>query len=195
MGAAPETRTMHAKDTPVVDRMAGKQARCDEDRRGIGRGGMPRRKVKGVGGRLAETVDLSRSAVYRWLRDHHSELAAPLSVPRPPWKRLAQVAADDGIRTRAGDEPSHETLRTAWRRLERDLAAAGAVPVQARPPPPRMIPLPSPTPPLSRPVAPAEHHRPKVSLRPSRALRPGERPQEDGSHLPRPIRRNPETQE
>ena len=81
---------------------------------------MPRKKH--LGELLSQRVHRSRSELYRWLYAHHAELVGPLSVPRPPWKRLAELAAEQGVKSRRpGSAPTHGTVRAAWARVQEDM--------------------------------------------------------------------------
>ena len=81
---------------------------------------MPRKR--NLGELLTQRVHRSRSELYRWLYAHHAELVGPLSVPRPPWKRLAELAAEQGIKSRRpGSSPTQGTVRAAWARVQEDM--------------------------------------------------------------------------
>ncbi len=84
------------------------------------------KKAKDLGALLSERAYLARSELYRWLRLHHAELSGPLSAPRPPWKRLADLAVEKGIKGRDGP-PTPGTVRAAWGRVQRDLQNQPAV--------------------------------------------------------------------
>ena len=81
---------------------------------------MPRKR--NLGELLTQRVHRSRSELYRWLYAHHAELVGPLSVPRPPWKRLAELAAEQGVKSRRpGSAPTQGTVRAAWARVQEDM--------------------------------------------------------------------------
>jgi hypothetical protein len=94
---------------------------------------MPRKK--NLGELLTQRVHRSRSELYRWLYAHHAELVAPLSVPRPPWKRLAELAAEQGVKSRRpGSAPTQGTVRAAWARVQEDMRREGTGAAKPRPP-------------------------------------------------------------
>jgi hypothetical protein len=93
---------------------------------------MPRKKH--LGELLSQRVHRSRSELYRWLYTHHAELVGPLSVPRPPWKRLAELAAEQGVKSRRpGSAPTQGTVRAAWARVQEDMRREGTGATKPRP--------------------------------------------------------------
>lgn len=92
--------------------------------------------------RFIEKALGSRSGPYVWLRKNYAEIAAAFAAQaRPSWTALAKAAADDG------NLFTPDTLRKAWRRLERDRARAGRKPEPTKP-------VPQATATAARPVAP-----------------------------------------
>src|SRR5689334_19431664 len=68
----------------------------------------------------------NRSPIYRWLFEHHAEIAAELrNQVRPAWTALAETAADAGVLDKDGRPYSKDAVRMAWKQLERDLSRSG----------------------------------------------------------------------
>ena len=61
------------------------------------------------------------SALYEWMWEHASVLAAELNPPRRPnWDALARVAAADGLTDGAGKPPTGSTVRQTWWKVRKE---------------------------------------------------------------------------
>lgn len=67
-----------------------------------------------------------RSSLYLWLYAHHDQLAAVFAQNGPSWARIANHLGKNGVVGDGGDPPAPETVRSAWYRVRRDVAAARA---------------------------------------------------------------------
>jgi hypothetical protein len=67
-----------------------------------------------------------RSMLYLWLHAHHDQLAEVFAQNGPSWARIASHLGKNGIVGDGGDAPAPETVRSAWYRVRRDIAAARA---------------------------------------------------------------------
>jgi hypothetical protein len=65
-----------------------------------------------------------RSRLYLWLHAHHDQLAEVFAQNGPSWARIASHLGKNGITGDGGDAPAPETVRSAWYRVRRDVAAA-----------------------------------------------------------------------
>ncbi len=67
---------------------------------------------------LLAHINQGRSPLYRWLKENYSEFSVVIrSQRRPSWEALAKTARDCGQ-----GNPSRQTVRKAWLRLEEDMA-------------------------------------------------------------------------
>lgn len=66
------------------------------------------------------------SAAYRWLREHHAELAPILTAHRPPWREIAAELTTGGVQGGKGKALTGRALAGIWGRVCADLAAAEA---------------------------------------------------------------------
>jgi hypothetical protein len=90
--------------------------------------------TKNVGKILAVHALQGRSPLYRWLHQHHAEIAADMATrSRPAWEALAQTARDTGQLDANGNPPNRQSIRKAWHTLERDLNRQPAVRTPALP--------------------------------------------------------------
>jgi len=67
-----------------------------------------------------------RSMLYLWLHAHHDQLAEVFAQNGPSWTRIAGHLGKNGVVGDGGDPPAPETVRSAWYRVRRDVAAARA---------------------------------------------------------------------
>jgi hypothetical protein len=82
--------------------------------------------TKSVGRIFAARALQGRSPLYRWLHEHHAEIAAVLAAQvRPGWQALAATAAEAGVRTADGHAPSRHLTRKTWKLVERAMAKSG----------------------------------------------------------------------
>ena len=65
-----------------------------------------------------------RSRLYLWLHAHHDQLAEVFAQNGPSWARIASHLGKNGIVGDGGEAPAPETVRSAWYRVRRDVAAA-----------------------------------------------------------------------
>jgi hypothetical protein len=65
-----------------------------------------------------------RSRLYLWLRAHHDQLVEVFVQNGPSWARIASHLGKNGIVGDEGEAPAPETVRSAWYRVRRDVAAA-----------------------------------------------------------------------
>jgi hypothetical protein len=65
-----------------------------------------------------------RSRLYLWLHAHHDQLAEVFAQNGPSWARIASHLGKNGVVGDGGDPPAPETVRSAWYRVRRDVAAA-----------------------------------------------------------------------
>jgi hypothetical protein len=65
-----------------------------------------------------------RSMLYLWLHAHHDQLAEIFAQNGPSWARIASHLGKNGIVGDRGEAPAPETVRSAWYRVRRDVAAA-----------------------------------------------------------------------
>ena len=105
--------------------------------------------------RLAAHTLGGRSALYRWLHQHHDEIAPVLTAQhRPGWQALAATVAEAGIRTLDGHLCSRHLVRKTWKSLERDKAK----PAQQQPASTlKSIPTPKPIPSVEPATSPTRH--------------------------------------
>ncbi|HXE55586.1 MAG TPA: hypothetical protein VN541_21360 [Tepidisphaeraceae bacterium] len=68
----------------------------------------------------------SRASLSRWMRQNHDALLARFDAARPDWTALAKVFADAGLRDRSGKPASPATVRAAWGRVRKAVAASRA---------------------------------------------------------------------
>jgi hypothetical protein len=62
---------------------------------------------------------VSRSKAFRWLWQHHDEVAKFIaSKPERKWPALAETAAEDGLSV------TRDTIKLAWGRVEKAWATA-----------------------------------------------------------------------
>jgi hypothetical protein len=76
--------------------------------------------AKNVGRDLKRIMLDGRSALYRWMYEHHSEIA-PIVRARPAWQALANTAKEHGVKTVNGADPSRQTVRKMWQQVEQDV--------------------------------------------------------------------------
>lgn len=76
-----------------------------------------------------------RSPLYRWMREHHDELATRFALERPSWSALAATFGECKLTDRTGKPPSPETARKTWQRVRKDSARRERVSFNMRPSP------------------------------------------------------------
>lgn len=82
--------------------------------------------TKDVAKLFSARVLQNRSPIYRWLFEHHAEIAAEFrNQARPAWTALAETARDAGVRDKDGQPYSKDAARMAWKQLEKDLSRTG----------------------------------------------------------------------
>ena len=63
-----------------------------------------------------------RSPLTRWLHEHRNEIAEVFaSQSRSGWEALAATARDNGVVDANGRPPNPGAVRTAWKKIERDM--------------------------------------------------------------------------
>ncbi|WP_424813588.1 hypothetical protein [Roseococcus sp. YIM B11640] len=69
---------------------------------------------------LLEEMDRrwERCSLVEWLSAHHAEAVEVLNHGRMDWGHAAKLFARQGLRDGLGREPTAETAREAWRRVE-----------------------------------------------------------------------------
>lgn len=70
-----------------------------------------------------------RSAMYRWLRAHHDQVAEMLDTIEPSWWEVAKRLGQAGVHNTKGVPPSGDSVRRVWKVVCRDVGAAIARPV------------------------------------------------------------------
>jgi hypothetical protein len=73
-----------------------------------------------------------RSDLYRWLREHHKELAPRIAAEAASWTVVASEIAAIGVCNRKGQPPSGKSVRLCWLRVCRDVEKAAAEPKAVR---------------------------------------------------------------
>ena len=66
------------------------------------------------------------STAYRWLREHHAELAPIFADKQPPWREIAAELTDGGVHGGRGKALTGRALAAIWARVGADIAAAEA---------------------------------------------------------------------
>ena len=66
------------------------------------------------------------SEAYRWLREHHAELAPIFADKQPPWREIAAELASGGVHGGRGKALTGRALAAIWARVGADIAAAEA---------------------------------------------------------------------
>lgn len=80
-----------------------------------------------------------RSAMYRWLREHHEQVAELLETIEPSWREVAERLGREGVRNTKGALPSADSARRVWHVVCRDVEIAKTRPGRhGRLPPSRM---------------------------------------------------------
>jgi len=80
-----------------------------------------------------------RSDMYRWLRQHHGQVAELLAATEPSWREVAERLGRAGVRNTKGALPSADSIRRVWRVVCRDVEGTKARPIrQGRWPPSRI---------------------------------------------------------
>lgn len=80
-----------------------------------------------------------RSAMYRWLREHHEQVAELLETNEPSWRDVAEHLGRAGVRNTNGALPSGDSIRRVWKVVCRDIETAKTRPGRhGRLPPSRM---------------------------------------------------------
>lgn len=84
-------------------------------------------KIPDVAGALTAINSMRRgprvkSPVYEWLASNHATLAAAFAKRPASWKALADYLGDGGVVTADNRRPSPVAVRSAWLRVEADLA-------------------------------------------------------------------------
>jgi hypothetical protein len=83
---------------------------------------------KSVGEQVEQIRLERRSALFRWLYEHHDELAPMLNGIRPPWAATAETFA----RSKAGKVVTRQAVRKAWPMVKAAKRRSGGAPVRAR---------------------------------------------------------------
>ena len=65
--------------------------------------------------------------LYDWMRANHDDLQAELGTGRIVWRSAMQVIEELGLVDANGNSPTRDTAFRTWRRVQSDLAAAGAL--------------------------------------------------------------------
>lgn len=63
------------------------------------------------------------SSLYIWMTEHFDEMAAATGSYRVRWSKLAEAAAEEGLRTRKGAPPAPNTVKSTWFRVRRAVTA------------------------------------------------------------------------
>jgi hypothetical protein len=100
---------------------------------------------------------VTRSPLYRWLRERHDTFASLIEETRPEWRTLAEGFAQLGMATPDGKPIAPETVRHTWWRVRRDVTAARKKRAAGKSLKPLVTPVarPAPTPPAPRTPEPA----------------------------------------
>src|SRR6185437_8219073 len=89
-----------------------------------------------IGGYMARTNDevlaaiekavtvSSRSELARWMRRNHDALVQRLNGQRVDWTEIANVFAKAGLTGRSGRPASPDSVRKAWERTQKAVAAS-----------------------------------------------------------------------
>lgn len=81
-----------------------------------------------------------RSAMYRWLREHHGQVAELLATTEPSWREVAERLGRAGVRNTKGALPNADSIRRVWGVVCRDVEGAKVRPIREGRLPPSRIP-------------------------------------------------------
>lgn len=83
---------------------------------------------KSVGEQVEQVRLERRSPLFRWLYEHHDELAPVLNKTRPPWAATAVTFA----RSKGGKVVSRQAVKMAWPMVKEAKGQTKSVPARAR---------------------------------------------------------------
>jgi len=83
---------------------------------------------KSVGEQVEQIRLERRSPLFRWLYEHHDELAPMLNKARAPWAATAETYA----RSKGGKVVTRQAVRKAWPMVKAAKGRSGGAPVRAR---------------------------------------------------------------